>query len=208
MLVAFVAVENQIVPVNSLGEIISSEYRLATQKNSAFDDIFLHAKPESDEEKLNKSDKLVRFEGDLRKFLDQMTSKDHPYNNILLLWPHTYVESLGYYPCKLNKVPDYYYQKTKAGMIFKKNWPFTRLLNYHLLVMKEKGILDRYFRPYEEITKQTCEKEVKIRSSLNVVDPVSLYTTVFLCLVISGGLLCSLVIFIVELIAKNRCFET
>ena len=111
------------------------------------------------------------------------------------------------YRCKLSKVPDYEFSKHRAGLIFKKNWPFTRLVNHHLLEMKEKGILDRYFRPYDKTTKETCDNEVLIRPVLNVPHPVSLYTTVFLFLVISGGFLCSFGVFLLELISKNRCGE-
>ena len=207
MLVAFVAVEIQTPPVNSLGEILSSDYRLAIPKNTGSDDIFLHAKPESDEEKLNNSDKILRFQGGVLEFMDQMTSDENPYGNVILLHVHESVKTLAHYPCKIKKVPNYYYKKNIAGMIFKKNWPFTRLLNYHLLIMKEKGIMNRYFQPYEKTTDETCKNEIRIRSTLNVVDPVSLYTTVVLFLVISGGLLCSLGVFVVELIAKARCVE-
>ena len=207
MLVAFVAVEIQTPPVNSLGEILSSDYRLAIPKNTGSDDIFLHAKPESDEEKLNNSDKILRFQGGVLEFMDQMTSDENPYGNVILLHVHESVKTLVHYPCKIKKVPNYYYKKNIAGMIFKKNWPFTRLLNYHLLIMKEKGIMNRYFQPYEKTTDETCKNEIRIRSTLNVVDPVSLYTTVVLFLVISGGLLCSLGVFVVELIAKARCVE-
>ena len=73
--------------------------------------------------------------------------------------------------------------------------------------MKEKGIMHRYFQPYEKTNDETCKNEIRIRSTLNVVDPVSLYTTIVLFLIISGGLLCSLVVFVVELIAKARCVK-
>ena len=81
MLVAFVAVEEKTVPINSLDEIGDSEYRVAVPKNSALENLFLYEKPDSVEEKLNKTDKLIRFEGVLQ-FITHVNSKKLQIMNI------------------------------------------------------------------------------------------------------------------------------
>ena len=85
-------------------------------------------------------------------------------------------------------------------MIFKKNWPFTRLMNYYLLEMKEKGILDRYYYAYERNTTKSCEEEIKIRPTLKVPHPISLHTTISIFIVLFTGFLFSLVLFVLELV--------
>ena len=46
----------------------------------------------------------------------------------------------GHYPCRLEAVRREY-RKIDNGMVYQKNWPFTRLFNHHLLILKERGIL-------------------------------------------------------------------
>ena len=199
MLVAFVAVDIQTPPVSSFEDIQSSNYRLAVQSNTAIERIFLHAKAGSVEEKINNSGKLLRFDTGLKVFLDEMTSDEKTHGNVILFHHHEEAKFSEHHPCKLLKIPNYENENSRTGMIFRKNWPFTRLLNHNLLMMKEKGIMHQYLYPYERGTDQLCENEVKIRSVLHVPHPVSLYTTVFLFLIISGGFLCSLGILLMEL---------
>ena len=45
----------------------------------------------------------------------------------------------GHYPCRLEAVRREY-RKIDNGMVYQKNWPFTRLFNHHLLILKERGI--------------------------------------------------------------------
>ena len=203
MLVAFVAVDITAAPVNSLDYIRTSDYLLAIPKYTELDKNFVYAKPGSKEEILYRNHKLLRFENGF-EFLDQMAAKRNKYRKVILCGVAEMIENYrGYYPCKLKKVKNYVYRATRAGIIFKKNWPFTRLLNHYLLKMREKGILDRYFHPYAKTTKETCGTKVKILSELNAPHPASLYTTVFIFLIISGGLLCAATFYVIELVVSK-----
>ena len=46
----------------------------------------------------------------------------------------------GHYPCRIQSVKRDY-RKIDNGMIYQKNWPFTRLFNFHLFKMHERGVL-------------------------------------------------------------------
>ena len=204
MLVAFVAVEHQIAPIKSLDDIGTSDYQIVVEKNTAADNTFLNANPGTVEEKLSKSNKILRLEGLMISIMDQMTSSENEKRNLIFYGIHEDTKFSEHYPCKITKVPHYEHSKYRAGMIFKKNWPFTPLLNYHMLIMKEEGIMDRYFRPYEKKNEKLCDNEVKIRSILKLPQPVSLYTTVFLFLIISSGFLCAIGLLVIEMI-ENKC---
>ena len=84
MLVAFIAVDVENAPIKSFDEIRTSDYRLAVSKNTAMDNTFIYAKPRSEEEKLNQTGKILRYQGGVRNFMDEMTSNEKLHGKVIL----------------------------------------------------------------------------------------------------------------------------
>lgn len=84
-------------------------------------------------------------------------------------------------------------------MIFKKNWPFTGLLNYHLLLMKEKGVIERLKNFHlKSKTKASCPDEHTIHQVLKKPRPVGIGQFVSLYLIMGIGLLGSMILLVME----------
>ena len=88
-------------------------------------------------------------------------------------------------------------------MAFKKNWEYTQLFNYHLLIMKEKGVMDKLLRPYLLTTKKSCPNQQLIRRVLNKPMPVGVNTIVSGHLIVIIGCIIALAILIIEAIDKH-----
>ena len=205
ILVAFVAIEIENAPVNSLEELRKSNYILAVRKDTSMDKVFLDAAYGSDEYKLQQENKIFRFNSSYLGILDQMTSGENQAVKLLLFYSFLPVQFSEYYPCKVTHIPNFRkYAKNNAGMIYAKNWPYTSLFNYHLLIMKEKGSLDRLFGPYLKGTQKSCPTDQIIRLILKIPDPVSIKTTFSLYLIILTGLVCASIFLCVEIIVKRR----
>ena len=104
------------------------------------------------------------------------------------------------YPCNI----DYIKSTPKdailtVGMIFKKNWPYTKLFNFHLLQMRESGMLDHILQKYTKNIKTTCPDEQRISVVLKKFTPVGMEKTIFLYVLILAGLFFSSIVFISEL---------
>merc|ERR1711862_1006466 len=61
----------------------------------------------------------------------------------------------GHYPCRLEAVRREY-RKIDNGMVYQKNWPFTRLFNHHLLILKERGILVQIQNVHMDYKEEDC----------------------------------------------------
>ena len=91
-----------------------------------------------------------------------------------------------------------------VGMIFKKNWPYTKLFNFHLLQIRESGMLDHILHKYKKNIKTTCPNEQRISIVLKKFTPVGMEKTIFLYILISLGLFFSSVVLISELYIMNE----
>ena len=64
------------------------------------------------------------------------------------------------YPCQV-LAGHRQYRKRDNGMVFQQNWPFTKLFNYHLFKMRERGILQQlqlnYWNKHMDTTR--CESK-------------------------------------------------
>ena len=195
MLVAFIAVEIYRPPVESLEHLISSTYHLAIQRDTAEANVFLKAKHGSIEHKIYESNKIITFAGDANIFIDQMVGGKKPDT---LLWHLFQVAEFNpQYPCNLAHV-ERHNSKQSGGMLYKKNWPYTKLLSHHLLKMKESGLLDRLFGPYIKHIQQTCPTQQIIRPVLQKPKPVSVNTTFCLYLIIAAGLCGAFILLVIE----------
>ena len=207
MLVAFVAVEIDTPPIESLNELRRSIYLLAVQRDTYMDSIFLNATPGSAEDKLQQANKTIRFGDNITAFVDKMVSNEPP--NAILFCIDKLAEFSKHYPCTLSIIKSYQQNsKQSSGMVYKKDWPFTNLFNYHLLIMKESGIIDKFFRPYLKVSKHSCPTEQIIRPTLNIPRPVSTNTAFSLYLIIPIGFCSAFVFLLIEKIHHKYSSNT
>ena len=94
------------------------------------------------------------------------------------------------------------------GIIYRKNWPFTDLINYHLLVMKERGLMDKLLEPYLRATRKLCSNQEKIKSIINKPSPVTINATFSLYLIQFLGLLISSFCFVIEVLRHRSVIKT
>ena len=203
ILVAFVTIEIDQPPVISLDEIPISNHRLAVYKNTGMDEIFRNAAPGSVEYKIKEGKKILHFVG-VHDFIDKMVNGEHVASNTILFYHNQVPPYSEHYPCKLSNIKSYQQNnKQTMGMVFKKNWPFTKLVNYHLLKMKEIGTLDRLYEPYLKTTRKSCPHEQLIRHIISKPKPVGTNTTFTLYLVVFSGILCAFICMFIEILYKK-----
>ena len=200
ILVAFVAVENHSPPIKSLDDLKQSKYRLAVLKDSNMDAMFLNATKGSEEYELKTDKKILRYSIETQFFIEKMVNEEDEASNIILFYINTVPRFSKHYPCRLSNIKNYKRDsKQQIGMIFKKNWPFTKLLNYHLLIMKENGMLDHIFETYLKTTKKTCSNEQIIHSIITTPTPVGTDTTLSLYLLVFLGFVLASLALLVEI---------
>ena len=201
ILVAFVAVELDHPPVKSLNELRNSKYLVAVHKDSAIDAIFQNARPEFEEYKLQKEKKIIRFSMDPNIFVERMVNEKQDTYNTILYYINVISRFNKHYPCTLKHIKNWNQNNRETlGMTFKKNWQFTRFINYHILVMKEIGMLDRLFEPYLRTTKTTCQDEQIIRPIVKIPNPVGIDTTFSLYLLVLVGSVCAMMSLLIEIV--------
>ena len=204
MLVAFIAVEIKGPPISSLKELERSKYKLAIPKDTSTDNVFLHALYGSDEDKLQKGQNILRFNKSMEDIIDEVISKEHNTPSMIFFDVYQILKFSKHFPCMVSDIPHYQHSKSSQGMIFKKNWPFTELFNYYLLIMKEKGIMDRFFQPYIKSTEETCPEYQRMRPILKAPKAVENHTVFFLYLILSTGVVrVTIFLVIAKLLFKN-----
>ena len=111
------------------------------------------------------------------------------------------VEHHEYYPCRLFEIKEFSRKgQGSTGMIFRKNWPFKDLINYHLLVMKETGLMDKLYEPFLLKARKSCPNQQSIKSIIDKPVPVTINASISLYLIIFFGLVFSAVCLMVELL--------
>ena len=204
VLVAFVTIQVDKPPVTSLSDLRKSNYLLAVRKYTAMEQIFRNAAPGSEEYKMHKSNQILHFTGDLYEYIDRMLDdKDEAFNTVLYYFEQT-VHFSKHYPCTITDVKNYQ-EKTKLseGMIFPKNWQFSDFFNYHLLVMKETGMMDRLFEPYVKMTKKSCPGDQTIRPIIQMPKPVGTNTTFTLYLLFFIGMVAAFFFLLIEILYQR-----
>ena len=197
-LVAFIAVEPDIPPIKSLDELGNTNYQLAVLKDSSWDTMFHDANNGSDEHTLH------RFSYGIIKFVDKMVNGEDSADQTILFCYHTIPRYSKHYPCSLLNIKNYRRDnKQSMGLIYKKNWPFTRFLNYHLLSLKEIGMMDRLYEPYLMSTRKSCLDDRIIRPVIKMPKPVGTNITFSLYLIILLGFVCALVLLMIEIVCQK-----
>ena len=201
LLVASLTAHIESPPVKSLKEIVESKYFLGLEKGSATEEIFHYPMPGSPEDFLLKEGKIVSISGGGTKIMKQLVNNEIMGSETILFIEKFTVEHHEYYPCRLFEIKEFNRKgQGSTGMIFRKKWPFKDFLNYHLLVMKETGLMDKLYEPFLLKTKKSCPNQQLIKSIINKPVPVTMNATISLYLIIFIGLVFSAVCLMVELV--------
>jgi len=79
------------------------------------------------------------------------------------------------YPCEVTSLP-IDLRPRGNGLIFRKNWPYTQLFNYHLLKMHEEGIVNQLRKSWVRARDaSTCSAEAGRRPQAGLEHVVSLF---------------------------------
>ena len=201
ILVAFVALEIDTPPVKSLNDLMTSNYHIAVKKNTLSEDIFLNAKPGTTEYEIQNSNKIIRFSEAVDMYVDKMVNNTNGASSTMLWYIDSVVQFSDHYPCSVLHIGNRNQgNKQILGIIFKKNWQYTNLFNYYLLLMKEKGLMDKLYQPYLTTTKKSCPDDQLIRHIISKPRPVGINTTVSGYLLVFVGIICALFALILEVL--------
>ena len=204
LLVASLTAQVESPPVKSLKEILESKYLLGLENGSATDKLFLEAKPGSDEDMLVKEEKIAFLSGGQTTILKNMVDDADMASKYLMFLEKTTVEHHEYYPCRLFEIKQFNRKgQGNTGMVYRKDWPFKEFLNYHLLVMKETGLMDKLYEPFLKASKKSCQNQQMIRHVIDKPSPVSLSASFSLYLIIFIGLSISAICLTMELLCHR-----
>ena len=202
-LVAFVAIEMDNPPVQSLKELQGSPHRLAIPTGGVVEALFRTAAPGSEKHTLYNNKKTVPFSF-YEEFLDKMVDKENAASRDILFGENLAVRYSKHYPCTLMHIKNYEENnKQITSFILKKNSAFTSFFNYHLLIMKEIGMMDRFYEPYLKNTKKSCPDDQLIRSTIKLPKPVETNTIFFLYVVVLGGMVWAAISLFVEIVYEK-----
>ena len=198
-LVAFLTKEYDKPPITSIKEIGSTSYRLAVPRTGFLNDFFTNAANGTVENGLKKSNKIIRF-SNLNRFIDKMVKNEEGASKTILYEDPVVVVFNEHYPCDIISVKKVGRNSNpiNSGMMFKKDWPFTELLNFHLLIMKETGVLDRLLEPHMRIITRSCPNEVIIRPKMTKPNQIAANKIFFLYVILLSGVILALVLFLLE----------
>lgn len=205
LLVASLTAQIEQPPVKSLNEIIRSAYILGLEKGSATEEIFQDPILGSVEYFLSKQRKITSISGGGNKILKDLVENETMASKIIMFMEKSTIEHHQYYPCHLFEINQFSRKgQGNTGMIYRKNWPFKDFLNYHLLVMKETGLMDKLYEPFLLSTKKSCPNQELVRSLIDKPNPVTINATFSLYLIIFVGVVVSAVCFIFELMYRRH----
>ena len=198
VLVAFLVVEEENPPIGNLKELMNSDYSLVVRKGTQMDTIFSNANAESDEYELYKNGKIVRFLGQSDELVKFMVEKDPIASMTILFDIYGIIAANKHYPCNIAKIPGFSRKAEPAGMLFRKRWPWTDLFNYHLLLMKERGMFERLYHHDRKKRGGSCPNEYIINRIVNRPRPIDTNKPFSLYIALGIGFLTSLLILTFE----------
>ena len=198
VLVAFLATEEDNPPLFNLKGLINSDYSLAVKKGTSTEKLFLNAVTDSDEYQLHKLGKIVFFRGSGNIFANLMAKKDPKASKTVLFYWYDGIKKNNNYPCKLALIKGSKRKFASECMIFKKRWPWTEFFNYHLLRMKESGLIERLYKRNMEKLSVSCPNEYTIKRIIKKPGAVGIHKTFSLYVAIAAGFGASLLLLLVE----------
>ena len=197
VLVAFLAAEEDSPPVDNLRGLMNTGLSLAISKGSAMDTVFVNGSPESVEYQLDKMGKVVRF-NKINRYIDLMMEKESKASQTILFYLYDVVQDNDHYPCKLAKIKHSNRKAPTTTMMFQKNWPWKDLFNYHLLAMKESGLMERLYKRTMIKPRTICPHHHTINRIVKEPGPIGTSKTFSLYLILLLGMAASLLFFWVE----------
>ena len=198
VLVAHLTLEEDGPPINSLMDLLKTNYRIAALQDSSFEAVFLRSHPNSDDHQLKKAGKIFSFSVPVPTFIARMVEKDSAVSDAILFHLYEHVKKSKHYPCRLSRIKSLSRSLWNTGMLFKKNWEFTNIVNYHLLVMKEKGIMERLYHRNMEEPRKLCPNQHMLHRIITDPRPVGATAIFSLCLVLSIGFIAAFILLAVE----------
>ena len=203
LLVASMTAEVELPPIRSLQDLSRSNYILGVRKGSASETLFKEAEKGSIEYDLNKTGKIQYITSGTHAMLDKMVSDATFASKFLFFSEKLSIQFRKHYPCRLFDIKETQRRSQGSiGMIYRKGWQFKDLHNYHLLVMKENGVMDKLYEPYLRVTKKTCPNKQIIKSVINKPSPVSTNETFFLYLIVLIGTISSIIFLTIEILCQ------
>ena len=145
MLGASHAIKDQKPPIASLEDIWQSDYKLHVSNGSSVEKLFINGGPNSIYKQLIQANKLISDSKDVETFIRMANNSLEEED--LIFGVYQPLRILPEWSCNISSV-DIDYFKISNGIIFQKNWRFTELFNYHLLQLKEEGIIDQISNKY------------------------------------------------------------
>ena len=128
------------------------------------------------------------------------------YSNALLLTNNMAIESMPDYSCKINKL-DLVAATQWVGFVYPKNWTYAKLFDWHLMKLREGGLLNRIVAQHQKGHKE-CPNEHQIGAT-NFMQIFSSFS-----LLLIGFIFTVLFLFLEVFINKNKksrvkkaCFE-
>ena len=191
MLGASLAITKDHPPINSMKEVLESDYDIITMGGTNYETYFTKAEHDSYLYSISK-----------KKLILENWNSDDPMAAILfnILKTHrrnvlVYVDNEeipSYHPdlaCHFSSI-DEEYTNIGAGFIFQKDWPFTRVINYHMLRMFEDGSIER-------IKNRWLPKEMLCNH--DTVEPSNILDIFTLCVTLILGGIFAIISFLIEL---------
>ena len=201
MLAASIAIVVDHPPIQSLKEVLTFSQKLIIWKDTEIERLFELAKEGTIEYKIKQAGLLIPVRLNDSTYLTKFVHGAIP-NTVLLTWK-THGELMNPnndpekpYPCKIKSVGKDYVPLS-SGILYSKDWPYTKLINHHMLKLQERGILDLIYNKYKRKKKSTCSNKNENISHSNILETISAFA--FLGAFYS----ISLIIFLVEWLGKR-----
>ena len=150
-------------PVFTLEDIHDFKYDLSGIAHTSYEKLFTHAKKGTIHNKIYEAGLLspIAFGSEQEAFCGKFNKG--LISNTVLLWyfqrdSPSILNSgkLCYsYPCDLSVLQNSIIS-FPVGFIYQKNWPYTKLLNDHLLLLEEEGITNMLLHKYYNKRRQLC----------------------------------------------------
>ena len=204
VLVAFLATEEDAPPLGTLKELLNSDYRLAVRKGTVAEAVYLNAANDSIEYQVHKKEKIAPFTEPGNRFIDLMVEKAPKASKTLLFELEYVTDMSNHYPCKVSKIRGSSRKDASAGMVFKKRWPWADLFNYHLLLMKESGLMERLYQRNKRKLSRSCPNEYIINRVIKQPRPVGTNKAISLYVALAIGLAASFIFLIMEMFVDRE----
>ena len=192
MVGASLAIEHEAAPVQSLNDIVGSNYKLVISKGGSIEAYFWGAKPGTTPHQIVEANKVTAepYTGEiwLRWLMDGTLPDD-----TLVFAAYQPLQYSSAWSCDISSI-NVDYRKMGNGLIFQKNWPFKAIINNELLKLKEEGYLDGLQKKYSHAYRNNCYK--RPINATTVADTISLFT------LIAIGIFSSALMLVIEIVAS------